>query len=1207
MKVKGRKRFLWIGGGLVGGLLVLVVALALVLPHLLHLPSVREKILAQASRQVKGEVAFSKLDLSLFPVPRVIIHQVSVKFPGKGEVSADSFSLIPRLFPLLRGEVQVRHVKVSGPKAHVYLKKGKGGPSSSQGLEEKLKGFFALLSSRVPGLVIDVERGEIYIHKGGKKAALWIKDLKAHVVLPPQYLKMDVAFNSNMGKDFVLKGQLDPQSITGELKISLTQFQPHKLACCLLPLTPLTPVDSMMDMELALNLKGLKDVSGVFKGAVPCLALRKGKHALVMECGNLEGKFHLLGPKVEVSLAHMDLKYPQLHLSGSFLWDPQIPSARLVLEGRDVDILSLREVVLSLLGSDHTVNKIFGIVQGGRVPAISFRDTVPALSQLGSLKSMEIEGQVEGGTILIPGIHLKVEDTGGEVVISQGVLKGKHLVGNVGNSCLLQGKLSLGLKGKALPIHLDAELKADLAQLPRILTKIVKNKPFLSEMEKIQRLQGWARGRLVLDGTTEDISVSVKASDVNLKGVYGRIPYPVAITGGRFTYEASRAAVDNLKGEVGGSSFSDLSAWVDWKGVPLMRVSSMTARLLLDELYPWVFSYPQVKDALSDFKSMKGLLYVDALDLKGPPSAPEKWQFSLKGRVEGFLFGFSLFPSLLKVERGQVALTQDEISFQNCAALLEDASFHASGKLVSYKEGVKRLVLSMDGGAGVKALHWLYSFIELPQEYRLKPPVKAKGVHLVWERDGKTHLDGLLERAGIEASMDLDVLPKGFFIKKIDLEGKGIYCHLSVYLNGNSLDLAFKGMVNREILDRLLEKNTILKGWAKGDFRTRLLLNGRANFNAQGNLEVKGLTYLWGVKMPLNIEAASLEAEGERLTVHSARLGLGRSTVFLQGRVDSGDDTIHLSLGATAPSLDMKDIEEFVGTGEEGGEWTLPFDGDIRMKVTTFFYEGFTWSPIEGTVHLHPREVRVDVVGAHLCGISTPGVVIVVPGNTSFRFNFWAKEASWDRALTCLFQEEGVAKGKFDLQGRMKATGKEDPLAEHSTGEASLASGKGRIYRLTILSKIFSVLNVIEIFRGRLPDLTKEGFAYNSIKGKAQLKNGRLLVEQLVVDGKPMKIFGTGTVDLVKEKVDLTVLVAPLKTLDAILNRVPLVGWILTGKSKTFISIPLKVKGPLDDPKVIPINPSAVGSGILGVMKRTIQAPIQVIKPVLPEKGTSQQ
>ena len=1207
MKAKGKKRLLWIGGGLVGGLLVLVVALALVLPHLLHLPSVREKILAQASRQVKGEVAFSKLDLSLFPVPKVTIHKVSVKLPGKVGVCADSLSLIPRLFPLLMGKVQVRHIRVSAPKAHVYLRKGKGGPSSAQRFDEKLKGLFALLSSRVPKLVIDVDRGEVYIHKGDKKAALWIKGLKAHVVMPPQYLKMDVAFNSNMGKEFVLKGQLDPQSITGALKISLTQFQPHKLACCLLPLTPLTPVDSMMDMELALNLKGLKDVSGVFKGSVPCLALRKGRHALVMECGNLEGEFHLLGPKLEVSLAHMDLKYPQLHLSGSFLWDPQIPSARLALEGRDIDIPSLREVVLSILGNEDTVHEIFGIVQGGRVLTISFRDKAPALSQLGSLKGMRMEGQVKGGTILIPGIQLKVENVGGKVTIHQGVLKGEHLVGSVGNSRLIQGELSLGLEGKVLPIHLDTELKADLAQLPGILKKVVKNRPFLREIEKIQKLQGWAKGRLVLDGTTKDISVSVKASDVHLKCAHRSIPYPVAITGGGFTYEASKVAVDHLKGKIGRSYFSNLSARVNWKGVPLIRVMSMKARLLLDELYPWVFSYPQVKDALSDFKSMKGLLYVDALRLFGPLSTPEKWRFNLKGRVKGFLLGFSLFPSLLKVKRGQVALTQDDISFQHCAASLEDAALRASGKLVGYKEGVKRLVLSMDGDAGAKALHWIYSFIELPQEYRLKPPVKAKGVHLVWERNGKTHLDGLLERAGIEASMDLDVLPKALSIKKLDLKGKDTYSHLSVYLNGKSLKLAFKGILDREILDRLLEKNTILKGWAKGDFSTRLLLNGRANFNAHGKLEVKGLTHLWGVKMPLNIEAASLEAEGKKLTIQSARLGFGQSTVFLQGGVDSGDDTIHLSLEVTAPSLDMKDIERLTGTGGKGGGWTLPVDGNIRIKVDTFLYEGFKWSPIEGTVHLYPQKVEVDVVRAHLCGISTPGVVIVVPGNTSLRFNFWAKAASWNHALTCLFQEEDVVKGKFDLQGRIEAKGKEDPLAEHSTGEASLTSDKGRIYRLTILSKIFSVLNVMEIFRGRLPDLTKEGFAYDSIKGEAQLKNGRLFVKELVVDGRPMKIFGSGTVDMVKEKVDLTVLVAPFKTIDTILSNVPILGHILTGKSKTFISVPLKVKGPLNDPKVIPINPTAVGSGILGIMKRTIQAPIQVIKPAIPEKGTSKQ
>ena len=52
----------------------------------------------------------------------------------------------------------------------------------------------------------------------------------------------------------------------------------------------------------------------------------------------------------------------------------------------------------------------------------------------------------------------------------------------------------------------------------------------------------------------------------------------------------------------------------------------------------------------------------------------------------------------------------------------------------------------------------------------------------------------------------------------------------------------------------------------------------------------------------------------------------------------------------------------------------------------------------------------------------------------------------------------------------------------------------------------------------------------------------------------------------------------------------------------TLISVPMKVKGDLKNPTVIPLSPSAVGSRLLGIMKRALQVQQKVIEPVLPKK-----
>jgi len=103
----------------------------------------------------------------------------------------------------------------------------------------------------------------------------------------------------------------------------------------------------------------------------------------------------------------------------------------------------------------------------------------------------------------------------------------------------------------------------------------------------------------------------------------------------------------------------------------------------------------------------------------------------------------------------------------------------------------------------------------------------------------------------------------------------------------------------------------------------------------------------------------------------------------------------------------------------------------------------------------------------------------------------------------------------------------------------------------------------------------------------------------VLIDGSSMEIACRGDIDLIDKKLDLTVLVAPLKTVDRIVKKIPLIRAITAG---TLVSIPVKVRGDLTNPKITPLAASAVGSELLGIMKRTLKLPIKVIQPVLPEE-----
>jgi hypothetical protein len=94
-----------------------------------------------------------------------------------------------------------------------------------------------------------------------------------------------------------------------------------------------------------------------------------------------------------------------------------------------------------------------------------------------------------------------------------------------------------------------------------------------------------------------------------------------------------------------------------------------------------------------------------------------------------------------------------------------------------------------------------------------------------------------------------------------------------------------------------------------------------------------------------------------------------------------------------------------------------------------------------------------------------------------------------------------------------------------------------------------------------------------------------------------MQLVGQGEINLTNNKINLTILVAPFKTVDFLVSKIPLVGYILKG---TLISIPLKVTGDLAEPTIIVLSPTAVGEGLLGIMKRTLSLPVKIIEPVIP-------
>ena len=91
-----------------------------------------------------------------------------------------------------------------------------------------------------------------------------------------------------------------------------------------------------------------------------------------------------------------------------------------------------------------------------------------------------------------------------------------------------------------------------------------------------------------------------------------------------------------------------------------------------------------------------------------------------------------------------------------------------------------------------------------------------------------------------------------------------------------------------------------------------------------------------------------------------------------------------------------------------------------------------------------------------------------------------------------------------------------------------------------------------------------EGCAYKSIEAKGKIKNGKLVLSDSVVDGPCIKMVFHGEIDLVRQKVDVVALVAPMRTVERVAGAAPIVGKLL---DEAFVTLPVSISGDLADPQ----------------------------------------
>jgi len=1115
---------------------VLIFILILSSDKLINQKQISDKIQSGVSEAINGQVTFERIHFSFFPQPQVVVQQCRFSIPETIKGTVVSLSITPKLLPLILGEFQNSRITLYTPDIEIYLDR-------KPGSEDKHLNSFSLgtVEEKV-GAILSV----VLSKTPGLRVRLKNARLNILKEKKPAFWFRNINASMNVLKDHI---SLDMQS----------------------------------DAKLFQNI-------------------------------SLKGALYFYKDKLSFSLTNLKLDYPRLYLSGKMDIHGALPSTpqkvNLELLGKDVDVASTRKAALDLAGENPVVNDIFEIVKGGKVPFIQFTSHGKSMEELGELENITINSNMTSGEIFVPGVDLNLTDVAGDVAISKGILKGENLKAHMGTSKCIDGSLKLGLEGENAPFHLDLTLEADLSQLPPILKKVVHDKAFIKENSLVENLKGKATGRLVLGESLESINVFVDVSQFNLSANYRRLPHPLRINGGRYFMEGNTTSIKNTSGSMGNSTFTEVSGQINWDNILHLKIASGKAKIDLEEIYPWLLSSKIISGKLRDLKHVKGILALSSTSLNGPFLEPENYQFQIAGEVRHLTLDSPLLPGSLTAAKGNFSINSENISMTDVQTRIHDASLKVSGTVKDYLKGLIRIDMIFQGEIGPDLTRWAEDAFNISPFLRLKSPISVSTAHLTWNNQQHTAFSGDLSiHKGPKITTVFSVTPEKLTIEKLTFQDQLSNASIKLGQKNQIMDVLFAGNLQKETLDNILEKNEILKGQIKGDFYARVLLDQPLNSTLQGELTVKDVIFPRKIKPPFIIHDLSMTIKKDILQVKSAKLALADNLFDLKGDVTLSAAALNLDMELFADVLNLDQLKQDLDNHTKKSDdqtaeklWAYPVRGMIKTKIKNLIYESLTWEPFEADIRFNDKTAEFSITDANVCGIKSLGILEITPRAITIDLKPSAQNQELNPSIQCLSDKSAKIVGDFNLEGNIKSKGTAQTLIQNLNGDLKFYASKGRFQSgrgFRILINIFNILNVTDIFKGKLSNPETNGFAYNSIHAKADIQNGKLVLNEMIIDGTSMNIVCQGNIDLVKKQMDVTALVAPLKTIDFFIKRTPLIKDILGG---SLISIPVGITGHLENPRVSPLPPDKVGSGLLGIVKRTLQLPVKIIQPVPPGK-----
>ena len=453
----------------------------------------------------------------------------------------------------------------------------------------------------------------------------------------------------------------------------------------------------------------------------------------------------------------------------------------------------------------------------------------------------------------------------------------------------------------------------------------------------------------------------------------------------------------------------------------------------------------------------------------------------------------------------------------------------------------------------------------------------------------------------MEVFADVSLKADDVVVEEFTIKDGTYQATLDGTLKDQLVDFSFNGIVHESTLSKLFQPTANLRGSIAGRAHIRLNLKNLYDVSLDGGLNGENLSVPLNMKTPLTIHTIVLKGVPEKIELTSADLSWSDMRLAMSGNIiPSSSEALQVDLNIETGTVDVEKIMARLGDQNKSQDqepaatfFPLPIQGNIRFNTKQLKTRKLTIQPLQADIRFQENSADITLKESDLCGIPISGTLEFSPQTITFHLKPEAKAQQFNTVLDCFVGQNFKADGTFDVEGAIEGHGTAQDLLKSSSGQVDLSISDGHIYHDIILSNVIKFLNPYGIIAEGVTvgNMKEKGLGFKRFETQVTLQSGKLRYEKFTLDGDVITITGAGEIDVLQNQIDFTLLVAPQKKINTVLGHIPLIGGIL----QTIATIPLGVRGTVDNVQVLPLAPSADGYELKEIMEQILEVPIHLV------------